>query len=360
MADSAQEKSEQPTGKRLEDSRSKGEVAKSMEINSFILLFLATASIYVMKDSIGQSIYTLTETVFRDVTTFEINRDLLDAYAMQGLYFFASVVGPIFAVLVVASVIAGYGQVGFRITIKALKPKLSKLNAFKNFKSMFLSSRAFVELAKTVLKLAIISLLLYWMLADFILMALETINYSVAEIVSTMVENVFTLLWKVFMVFGVLAFADFWYQRKKHIKDLKMTKQEVKDENKQIEGDPLIKGKIRGKQFEMARRRMMQDVPNASVVITNPTHVAVALRYEMGAEGAPVVVAKGLDAVAQRIKEIAKEHNIPMYEDVQLARALFKECEIGEQIPQRMFKAVAQILAFIFRKKNEKKRKSIV
>jgi len=174
-----------------------------------------------------------------------------------------------------------------------------------------------------------------------------------------MIDTTVKFLWKVALVYIAIAASDFAYQKFKHKKDLMMTKQEVKEEFKQQEGDPAVKGKIKQKQMIMAHRRMMKEVPKADVVITNPTHFAVALKYEMGKDSAPKVVAKGADLIAQKIKEIAKENDVPLHEDVYLARSLYKMCEIGDEVPEELFQAVAQILAYIYQLKNTYK-KSIV
>lgn len=185
-------------------------------------------------------------------------------------------------------------------------------------------------------------------------------DYSVEELLSFMAGTTFGFIWKISVVFAIIAGADFAYQKYKHKENLKMTKQEVKEEFKQMEGDPQIKGKIRSKQLMMARSRMMREIPKADVVITNPTHFAVALKYEATKKNAPKVIAKGVDAVAQRIKKVAQEHNIPLYEDKALARALFKTCEIGDEIPSNLYRAVAQVLAYIYKLKNKVKKKQII
>jgi flagellar biosynthetic protein FlhB len=175
-----------------------------------------------------------------------------------------------------------------------------------------------------------------------------------------MLNSAFTLVWKIVLFFAVIALIDFLFQRYKFKKQMRMTKTEVKEEYKQLEGDPQIKARIRKQMFQSARNRMMKDIPTADVVITNPTHVAVALKYDLQKDSAPKVVAKGLDELAQRIKKIAEENNVPLHEDVELARALYKSCEIGDFIPAKLFKAVAQILAYLYQLKKIKKKKSII
>lgn len=360
MADTGgQEKTENATGKRLEESRSKGQVAKSQEMNSIAVFGLGLILIFVFKDFFGEKLGGLAKFVFGSLDSLELSMAVFHSYVYKGFMFVFITLSPIFIGLVIIALVAGYGQAGFRITPKALIPKFEQFDPIKGVKNKFFSITPVVELLKALIKFIAISLFVYWELSDTILFSAKLLNYSVLEIVTFMVEKSYSFLWKIGLIYLVFAFADFAYQKYKHKKDLKMTKQEVKEENKDTEGDPLLKGKVKSKQMEMAQKRMMQEVPQADVVITNPTHVAVALKYEMGGSGAPKVVAKGLDNVAQKIKEIAKENDVYMHEDVQLARALYKQCEIGQEIPEDLFKAVAQILAYVYKLRNNKK-KSIV
>lgn len=354
-----QEKTEQPTGKRLDDSREKGQVAKSMEINSLAIFGSGLILLFVFKEFIGNQLSSSARYIFSSLDTLEINANMIHTYAKGSLFFALKTLSPFFIGLVIIALAAGYGQTGFKITPKALEPKFSKFNILNGMKEKFFSATPLVELVKSVLKFSIIGTFAYFELKEAVQDSLGLIDHSVEEIVLFMIEAALSFLWKVAVIYLALAAADFAYQKHKHIKDLKMTKQEVKEETKQTEGDPQIKSQIKGKQMEMARSRMMKDVPEADVVITNPTHFAIALKYEMGETTAPKVVAKGMDFVAQKIKEIAYENEVPVHEDKQLARALYKQCEVGDEIPEELYKTVAQILAYVYRLKNEKK-KSIV
>jgi len=355
-----QEKTEQPTGKRLEESREKGQVGKSMEINSLAIFATGLLLLYMTKFYIGDNLSKLSITIFSSLDSIDINIQMLRLFAIKGISFFVLTLAPVFFGLVIIALAAGYGQVGFKITPKALAPKFSKLNPIKGIKNTLFSSRSIVELSKSIIKLVIIGLFTYYILSDAIMNSVGLVDYSINEIVLFMVETTIDFLWKVAIVFALLAGADFAYQKFKHKKDLMMTKEEVKEENKQTEGDPHVKSHIKGKQIAMARSRMMEEIPTADVVITNPTHFAVAIKYEMGNSSAPKVIAKGADLVAQRIKKLAAENDVPLHEDVQLARALYKNCEIGDEIPENLYKAVAQILAYIFQLKNKTGKKSIV
>ncbi len=355
-----QEKSEQATSKKLTESRGEGQVPKSQEINSLAVFTTGLLVLFYTRTYIGEKLWELTTYVFSSLDTLELSRNLLSMYMVKGMMFLVSIIFPILLSILLISLVVGYGQVGFQITPKALQPKFSKINPVKGFKNSFLSTRPLFELLKSVVKLLAIGGFSYFILEDMIISSVGLVNFTITEIVDYMLDNAVSFLWKVSLVYTVIAFADFVYQKRKHIKDQMMTKQEVKEENKQTEGDPQIKGQIKAKQREIAMSRMLQDVPEADVVITNPTHFAIALKYDMGNTTAPKVVAKGMDHMAQKIKEIAKENNVPLHEDVQLARALYKSCDVGREIPDDMFKAVAQILAYIFKLKNEKKRNSII
>ncbi len=358
MADDGggQEKTEQPTGKKISDSREKGQVAKSQEINSLAIFGTGLILIFMFQSHIGSKLSDLATYIFDSLDTFEMSVNLFQLYVYKGFIYILVILGPFFIGLIIVALASGLGQTGFHLSPKALKPDMSKFDPIKGMKNKFFSSQPLVELIKSVFKVGLIGTFAYYELSDSVLFSTKLLHYSVKEIVFYMTDTAFGFLWKFALIYIVLAAADFAWQKHKHKKDLMMTKQEVKEENKNTEGDPEVKGRIKSKQFEMAQKRMMQDVPEADVVITNPTHVAIALKYKMGGNGAPKIIAKGLDSVAQRIKEIAKENNISMYEDVQLARALYKACEVGDEIPENLFKAVAQILAYVYNlKKNKKK-----
>jgi flagellar biosynthetic protein FlhB len=223
-----------------------------------------------------------------------------------------------------------------------------------------ISSRSLIEVLKSLLKLFIIGMFAYSVLSNIIFNVWTVTGLAIPEVIKYLIDAAYSLLWRIVLVYALFAAIDFIYQRYSFNKELKMTKQEVKDENKQQEGDPLIKGRIKRLQFQAAKSRMMKNVPKADVVITNPTHYAVALKYDMLKDTAPRVLAKGVDELALRIKAVAIENGIHIHEDKELARALFKYCDIGDLIPAKLFKTVAQILAYIYKLKNANKKKSIV
>jgi len=359
MAEQGQEKTEQPTQRKLDEGRQEGQVAKSNEIVSFAVFTSGLFTIIIFKDYIGSNIAELTTNIFNSLGTLQLNVNIIQMYFIKSAIFLLATIMPVLLGILVISLSANIGQIGLRISPKALAPKMNKFNPISGIKRLFFSSHSFVELLKSLSKLIIVGGFTYYVLDDLISQSLGLSDFTVNEITSKMVDYGLNLDIKVAIVFAMLAVADFIFQKKKFTKEMMMTKQEVKEESRQTDGDPLVKGKIRSIQYQMARRRMMQDVPKADVVITNPTHYAIALKYEVGKDSAPKVLAKGVDEVAQRIKKIATEHNVPLYEDRQLARALYKLVDVGEFIPEKLFQAVAKILAYIFNLKKTKK-KSIV
>ncbi len=361
MAESdGQEKTEQPTGKKIEDARNKGQVAKSTEVNSFAVFTIGLVILFITRNTLGHNFYDLSYSIFNSLDTLSLTKDTMQMYFIKWALIFFGSIAPIIIGISLVSIIASVSQVGFKFSWEAITPKAGKFNLFANAKNLFFSSRSAVEILKAIVKISIVVLMSYTVIEKLITDALLLPGLTVAEIAQFMMDASYTLVWRIAIVYAVFAAVDFIYQRYKHNKDLMMTKQEVKDEYKQSEGDPLIKSRIRKIQMQTAKRRMMKDVPTADVVITNPTHFAVALKYDMEKDTAPRVVAKGVDAVAQRIKAIAVENNVPLHEDRELARALFKQCDVGDQIPSQLFKAVAQILAYLFNIKRARRKASIV
>lgn len=355
-----QEKTEQPTGKKLGDARDKGQVAKSMEINSFSIFFFGLLILFFVRNIIGEQMSEFATYIFSNLNDFDLQFSLVRIYAIKGMLFFFLLLSPFFIGLVVVALLSGIAQVGFKITPKALEPKFSKMNPAKGMKEKFFSSRSLVELIKSLLKLVIISLFVYNVISGLVLDSQGLLALSVGEIVSFMIDSSLDLLIQIALAYAIIAAADFIFQKYKFKKDMMMTKQETKEEYKQTEGSPEIKSRIKKEQMAASRKRMMEDVPKADVVITNPTHYAIALKYKVGSDSAPKVLAKGVDQLAQRIKKVASEHDVPLYEDRALARALYKVCEVGDHIPENLFHAVAQILAYVYKLKRMNKKRSIV
>jgi flagellar biosynthetic protein FlhB len=351
-----QEKTEQATGKKLEDVRNEGKSAKSMELNSFSIFTGGLILLYISQQFISGQFSTLAKFIFGSLDSLELTQELVQTYMIDWAKFYFITLSPLLIGLVVIALAVSISQVGFRITVKALAPKLEKFNVIKGIKNTFFSSKSLVELVKNLAKLLLIGVFVYNVIFEYIEQSPLLMDLTVSEIMEFMMDAGFGMVWQLALVFAVIAAADFIFQKYKFKKDNMMTKQEVKEETKQTEGDPHIKSKIKGIQFSIARQRMMQEVPTADVVITNPTHFAIALKYDPLVNAAPTVIAKGVDEVAQRIKKIATENNIPLHEDRELARTLYKVCNIGDSIPEHLFKAVAKILAYIFQLKKSKKK----
>ena len=355
-----QEKTEQPTGKKLSDARDRGQVAKSTEINSLAVFGSGLIIIFMFKEFIGEKMSSFTKEIFNSLETLSINQTIIQAYFIKWILFLLFILAPILISLIIVSLASNISQVGFKFSGKSLVPKLNRFNPIAGVKRIFFNSQSFVELLKSLAKLIIISLFSYIVISKLIQDTFELVNLSIEETVSFMLDAAFSMVWKIMLFFTLIAATDFIFQKMKFKKEMMMTKQEVKEELKQTEGDPLIKSRIRKNMMQMARKRMMSDVPKADVVITNPTHYAIALKYEMNKDNAPKVLAKGMDELAQRIKKVANENAIPLYEDKELARELYKQCDVGDFIPAKLFKAVAQILAYIYQMKKLKKQKSII
>jgi len=258
---------------------------------------------------------------------------------------------PVFAAVFVVALISNIAQVGFNVSWKAIEPKLSKLNPINGFKQKF-TSRAVIEFVKSLVKIAVISLVCYLATKDELLNVLNLYENSTAQILLFLFIKSFWIVIKVCIVMALVAILDYAFQKWKFLEDQKMTQKEVKDERKQTEGDPAVKSKIRQLQMAAARKRMMAEVPEADVVVTNPTHLAVALQYDKEKMDAPTVVAKGAGAVAANIKKIARENDVPIVEDKPLARNLYKAVDIDGQVPFEYYQAVAELLAYVYGLKN--------
>lgn len=346
-------KTEEPTQKRLEDARKKGRVAKSIEVNTVFLLTTALVFFTFFGMNFIEEILLLWREYFSSAGDYELNSEsLLHLLSMTMRQVFL-ILAPILLALVVVGVLSNYWQNdGWLFSWHPLTPQFGKLNPLKGWKR-FLSTEGLNNLVKSLGKLGLVGTAVYYSVFDEWEKVPYLMELPVEQALQMLGQETFALFVKVLMVLFIIALLDFAFQKYKFKESMKMTKQEVKDERKEREGDPVIKSRIRQKQFEVFRRRMMAAIPEAEVVITNPTHLSVALRYDREKDHAPVVVAKGAGFVALRIREIAKEHDIPILEDKPLAQTLFKTVDIGETIPESLYKAVAQILAYVYRlKKN--------
>jgi flagellar biosynthesis protein FlhB len=265
---------------------------------------------------------------------------------------FFSLILPVMGAVFVTAFAANMFQVGFEISTKAITPKLDKINIIKGFGRLF-SLKSLMELIKSLLKLTVIGVVAYFVISGEMHELKKLHNAAVSYIFIFLLRGVFKIFIWVILIMIIVAIIDYSYQKWQFEKDLRMTKQEVKEEHKETEGDPQVKSRIRSIQIQAARKRMMQQIPTADVVVTNPTHLAIAIKYDPLAMAAPQVVAKGAGYVAERIKALASEHHIPVVENKELARNLYKLIEVGEQIPSEFFRAVAELLAYVYKLKGK-------
>lgn len=351
MAENDQEKTEQATQKRIEESREKGQVAKSRELSSVSVLIACLVYFWFGAPVMVKDLMNMMRKIFSAAGTMTVNVNTIQSLMLEVLYDMFLIVMPIMMVVTVAALFSNLLQTGFLASSEALTPKFSKIDPLKGLKRMF-SLQSLVELIKNILKMLIIGIAA-WLTIRGELANISPLMYQNAAGIMTYVGKVsFKIIVSTCWVLIVLAVMDFLYQKWEHGKSLRMTKQEVKEENKQLEGDPFIKARIRRIQREIARKRMMAAVPKADVVITNPTHLAIAIRYDQANMQAPVVVAKGADHIALKIKEIAKKHGVPIVENKPVARLLFTLTDIDEVIPENMYRVIAEILAYVYRLKN--------
>lgn len=348
--DGGAEKTEPATAKKLREAREEGQVAKSQDLGTAILLAVLFLSLRVFGGFMLDRIYESFAFYFNGISEYsreEFTIARAEGIMYQGILDVVIVCLPIFALSVLAAFVVQVVQVKWKITLKPLKPKPSKIDPIKGFKRMFSKDKIF-ELLKAVLKLAVLFYVVYSSLKDEWGLIVNIYQLELFPAVVLIVDTVLDISFKITAVFLVLAFVDWAYQKRKFKKDMKMTKQEVKDEYKNTEGNPQIKGQIRRKMQEASRRRMMQELPEADVVITNPTHLAVALKYDKEEADAPIVIAKGADYMAARIREVAKENKIEVVENKPLARMLYHNVELGEPIPPELYQMVAEILAYVY------------
>ncbi len=349
------DKTEQPTAKKKKDARKKGNVVKSKEIVNALTLLGILLIVYTMSDFIILELKNFIVSCLSSDFTTSIDYNTLQVLVIKLIISFMKIFLPIGGVIILFAVVGNVMQSGLLLTGDGLKPQLSKMNPISGFKNMF-SLKALGNLIKSI---AII-VVLFYVGYSFIEKNFEGIikigDIYFPYLIYTVVDLVKSLLGSICLAVVVISVIDFAYQKYTHNKDLKMTKQEVKEEYKQMEGDPHIKGKRKQKQREMASQRMMQEVPSSTVIVTNPTHISIAIRYEKGKDSTPIVVAKGADVLAFKIREIAKEHDIPIIENKPLARFIYKEVEINQEIPEDMYQAVAEVLVAVYKIKNSYKK----
>lgn len=346
MADD-QEKTEEPSSKKIEDARKDGNVPKSQDTNAFVTLVVALVAFLALFPWIESRIVYL-YFYYQSLIGTEITKEVTFQISMISFREVLFMVIPISLAVAISGILANVMQTGFIFTTKPLIPDFSKLDPMKGLKNLFSMKKA-VETIKIIIKVGMILWVCYYFLLSFTKELPTVIYFPLYDQLAWLKEKMLILIAVILLLFLVLSLADLMFVRYNYFKSLRMSKQELKDEYKQMEGDPKIKAKIRQIQMQMTRKRMMQEIPQADVVITNPTHYAVAIRYNQEKEAAPKVIAKGTDYIALRIKEIAMNYNIQIVENPPLARELYKKCNIGEIIPENLYKAVAEVLAFVYK-----------
>jgi len=351
---SAQDKTEQATPKRQEEAKDKGNVAKSQDLNSVALLFAGIFALSYTSKELLDGFVGLAINIYNNSANMPLTKDTVTFYGPEFLRVFVGITGPIFGLLLAAALAINYAQVGVIFAKKALSPKFEKISPAKGFKRMF-STTKLVDLAKGIMKIALVAYVsLYVMRAhldDFWLLAFDTVPGTM----SFLGDVLFELSTKIGLLLIVIGISDFAYQKYDHNKKQKMTKQEVKEEAKQYEGNPQVKGKIKQAMRQAARTRMFQVVPDATVVVTNPTFIAIAIKYDPKSKtDAPMVLAKGKRKLAQKIKDIARENDIPIIENKPLARGLYDYAEPGSEIPIFFYEAIAEILAEVYKSNKTK------
>jgi flagellar biosynthetic protein FlhB len=345
--DTSQERSEEPSEKRLRESRDKGEVARSRELNTVVMLLVATIAMALMGGSVGSDILTLMRTDFTIDRATLLSEATPVLYLTRNLLAALDALAPVFVLMVVGSIVGPLLMGGTGFTLKGLEPKLSKLNPLSGLKRMF-GLNALIELVKAMAKFLLLALVAWWL---FDSLAARYLQLGQQPVETAIISGA----WLMVLVFGTLSAAlivvvliDVPYQKWDHKRKQRMTKQEVKEEAKETNGNPEVRGKIRRLQQEAANREMLVSVKTSDVIIVNPTHYSVALKYNKSSAGAPTVVASGIDHMALRIREIARAHEVPVYRAPLLARLLYRKVQPGEEVPTELYVAVAQVLAYIF------------
>ncbi len=349
------DKTEEPTAKKIQDAREEGQVAKSKEISSAISLLALFVCLNMFIGFLSERfIATFAEfwTQMDEFVNGPISTVRVWQLMLEAIIDILIICAPFMIIALILSFLSQRIQISWKVTSKPLMPKLSKLNPINGFKRMF-SKESLFELFFSLLKIGIFCAIIYSVIKDNVGIFVTVYDLSIADSLSILFDLVIDLGFKIAIVYLIISFADLFFQKFKHKKQLRMSKQEVKDEYKNSEGDPKIKSQQRQRMQQASRRRMMESIPEADVVITNPTHFAVALKYDNTVSQAPIVTAKGADYLAFKIKDIAKENDIEIVENKPLARMLYANVEIGNEIPAELYQSVAEVLAYVYKLKNK-------
>lgn len=348
----AGEKTEKPTPRKLQEARRKGQVPRSPELSSALILLGSILAIKMMGGFYITNLLDYLKNSFTKNLSVNLTEGSTSRLFWDQMLVTAEFTLPILGAVFVIGFVAAYLQVGGMFTVEPIVPKLEKLNPIQGFQRIF-SQRTLVELLKSLIKVGLVGYVAYSSIVGEIVRFSNLTRMEVPGILAAVGSITFSVFWKCSLLLLVLAIFDMLYQRYDHEKSLRMSKDELKEEYKKTEGNPTIKGKIKERQRAMAMRRMMQDVPKADVVITNPTHFAIAIQYDGEQMEAPLVLAKGVDEIAQRIKQVAKDNGVILVENRPLAQTIYRTVEIGQAIPQELFQAVAEVLAYVYRLKRK-------
>lgn len=346
------QKTEDPTGRKLQEARDSGQVAKSQEVNNLLMILALTISVVVFGGSMARDIFNMSLPFIEtpDMVPTDIGHLTTMGWKLLGLILMAGAAPLVIALF--AAFGAGYLQFGLILSSEGLMPSLEKISPLAGLKRIF-SMRSLSEFLKGLLKLAVVGAIVYTVITPSVGDLHKLIGMEVMQLLGVITSLLHRLLFTVFAAMVVITVLDVFYQRYEHIKGLRMSRQEIKDEMRESEGDPIVKGRLRQLRMERARKRMMAEVPKADVVVTNPTHYAVALKYDAQMTS-PKVVAKGVDKVAQKIREIAAENDVPVIENPPLARGLYAAVDVDQEITPEFYKAVAEVIGYIYRLKRRK------
>lgn len=344
------EKTEEPTTKKLSDARKKGQVAKSVDLAAAVSLLVFFALLKVYIGTLGNSLLATFQDTYRhlsDVTNDEFTLSRACSFVGEIIYQIMIIAAPFFIVIFVSIVASMLLQVKWKVSFDPMKPDLKRFDPISGLKRLFSKDKV-VALIMSVAKLGVMFYIVYSYLKDKWNLVLDMHQYTLEQALALIGDIIINIGLRISVSFFIIAVADFIYQKWKFHQDMKMSKQEVKDEYKQSEGDPKVKGQQKQRMRQASQRRMMQDIPKADVVITNPTHLAVAIQYDKEKYDAPIVVAKGADFLAQKIKDVARENEVEIVENKPLARMLYHNVEIGSQIPPELYQMVAEVLAYVY------------
>jgi len=348
-----QEKTEPATPRRRQKAKEKGQVARSTEISSLLILFLGVYILRFVGHPILQKSCSLFKYLWSNTANFNLTSSTMSAYFHQGVVQFLGLFSPLLIGICAIGLISNIIQGGFVFTTTPLTPDIDKINPVTGLKRLF-SLKSVERLPLSLLKITIIGYIAYITIKGRLPFIFSLTGRNIGQILISIEGLIFQLVFRCCLALLPLAILDYAFQKWQYEKQLRMTREEVIEEHKQTEGSPLTKTRIRSLRNQIAKRRMMQDVPKADVIITNPTQLAIALKYNKEKMNAPIVLAKGARLIAEKIKEIARKHNIPIVENKWLAQALYKSVEVGEEIPIKFYQAVAEVLAYIYRLKGKR------